>query len=328
MTKERDQTIDLLRVIGMLLILFAHTKVEGLPFNLRQFDVVLLVIVSGMTFSYSSFVYSSENYRRYIRHRFYKLVIKTWNFLIVFMIFYIGVFRQDIPVMQIPNSFLLLHNGIGYVWVFRIMMINSLLYPFLRPLVQKIKPTYLILIVVVLLIVNDTIYLTFLKDSRHILLRILIYLGTYTVSYGCAAALGLQFTSMKKRDYALLLVIFGGITLFYINQTKGLDLDAYKYPPQMFYMSYGIFCSTILYLLVRLLPKLEGKLWNAITWFSSETLNIYLWHIGLVYLFQLEIIPEPKSIFLQFLALTIIPTICQVFGRKWITRFREKWSLQ
>ncbi len=84
MEKKRNVGIDVLKVLGILLIMLAHVKPPGIIFQARNFDVVLLVIVSGMLFNNS--YKRSKRYFQYIIKRFIRLVIPVWIFLTIFFL--------------------------------------------------------------------------------------------------------------------------------------------------------------------------------------------------------------------------------------------------
>jgi fucose 4-O-acetylase-like acetyltransferase len=51
MEKSRDIEVDVLRSIGILLIILAHIKAPLMPTVIRCFDVPLMVFVSGLCYS-------------------------------------------------------------------------------------------------------------------------------------------------------------------------------------------------------------------------------------------------------------------------------------
>ena len=53
--EKRDSTIDLLRVLGTLLVIQAHVKIPKVMSEIRIFDVVLLVFISGMSLKYAKY---------------------------------------------------------------------------------------------------------------------------------------------------------------------------------------------------------------------------------------------------------------------------------
>lgn len=53
MKKERNTKIDILRAIAMICIIIAHSKPDALTFQLRNFDVIMIVILLGASFQLS-----------------------------------------------------------------------------------------------------------------------------------------------------------------------------------------------------------------------------------------------------------------------------------
>ena len=51
---KRNQAIDILRILGILLIILAHTSLcddsASIAFNIRNFDVIMMVFISGLSF--------------------------------------------------------------------------------------------------------------------------------------------------------------------------------------------------------------------------------------------------------------------------------------
>ncbi len=46
----RDTRIDFLRFVGLIMIIFAHVNPPAVLFQLRNFDVPLMVLISGVSF--------------------------------------------------------------------------------------------------------------------------------------------------------------------------------------------------------------------------------------------------------------------------------------
>ena len=113
MEEKRNVGIDILRVIGILLIILAHVNPPGIIFQLRNFDVVMLVILSGML-SNTSYK-KSKGYFKYLVKRFIRLIIPVWIFLIVFFLgnyicYKNFLFGRIYSLRTIINSFLLLRD--------------------------------------------------------------------------------------------------------------------------------------------------------------------------------------------------------------------------
>lgn len=128
--KSRNQSIDLLRFVGLSLIILAHVQPPELLFQLRVFDVPLMLFVSGLAFSGRKPDFSA----RFFAKRAERLVIPVYIFLTVY---FIGVFIARIAGIDfgvrshhIIGSYLLM-DGIGFVWI---IMIIGILTPLLLAL--------------------------------------------------------------------------------------------------------------------------------------------------------------------------------------------------
>ena len=108
-TEKRDITIDLLRVIGLFLVIAAHCEFPEWFYEFREFDVVTLVAVSGMSF-YVSSNKKAESYPEYVKKRFLRLVLPVWEFLIVFFLVF-ALLGVTFRFREILESFLLLSGG-------------------------------------------------------------------------------------------------------------------------------------------------------------------------------------------------------------------------
>ena len=49
---RRDLRLDYVRVIGILLVIMAHTSLNNYVSNIRPFDVAMLVCVAGASYSF------------------------------------------------------------------------------------------------------------------------------------------------------------------------------------------------------------------------------------------------------------------------------------
>lgn len=114
----RDERIDLLRAFGLLMIILAHVEPPNYLFQLRNFDVPLMVIVAGLSFQRS---FKAESYWSYLWGRIKRLVLPVWIFLsfYFFLEFLVG-FPGTLPEGKVVLSSYLLLNGIGYVWIIRV----------------------------------------------------------------------------------------------------------------------------------------------------------------------------------------------------------------
>ena len=289
--KKRDERIDILRALAILCIILAHSSPNDFIFQLRNFDVTMMVFLMGVSFFLSN-QNKRINYSDYVIKRFRRLILPTWKFLILFFVvfFFLSIVLNDdyyFSLRDIITSFAMT-TGIGYVWIMRVFFIIALVSPLLLYISNRIKKnsTYFIL-----LVIAYVIYLILLLTNEHLSVNIIQKLFEYYIvegfGYSLIAALGIRLYSYKKQYLPYLAGIFFiifSILGFYHNF---MPTQAFKYPPTLYYLSYGIFVSLILFYFLSF-EKIKGFFTNKpIMFLSFKSLDLYFCHIIPVYIIQL-----------------------------------------
>ncbi len=75
---QRNVTIDILRLCGLLLIMLAHVNPPNIIFQIRTFDVPMMVFVSGVSYYLSK--KANVDFFSYAYSRFKRLVLPVWIF--------------------------------------------------------------------------------------------------------------------------------------------------------------------------------------------------------------------------------------------------------
>jgi fucose 4-O-acetylase-like acetyltransferase len=276
LTQNRDIRFDILKAIGLICIILAHTNNDFVLDQLRNFDVPLMVLVSGALFARSA---RKNNYSvgTYVQKRFWRLVAPTWCFLS----FFFG-FSNIVDWLQKKTDFYdwdyilqsyLLIDGLRYVWIIRVFLIIAVLAPFLVKFRDRFKTEsrYLLALAIIYTIFELFVNLTSDfddpdADSETIeaILEFLYWLGYkvivgsilfYAMSYGCLFALGMLLPTWTRKFSLRVCLFFLAIFLVqavYFSSIEGefFRTQEYKYPPQLYYFSYAIFISIALYQLV------------------------------------------------------------------------------
>ncbi len=281
MTRTRDNTVDLLRTVALILILTAHCWFGDVYENLREFDVVLMFFLSGISFGLSGFTFNRENYREYIVKRFRKLILPVWLFLVVFFVFFRFIPTYDFSVPVMIKSFALTAGGIMFVWVYRVFFVASLTTPLLDAVFQKTRPALIIGAGILCLALNDLLYSrVFIGIGNETIADLCTYLVSYTIGYGIITYFGTMFVRMKESERKLfsilMLVLFAGYAMYYGFPS----FEQYKFPPQLCYIAYGLLWSSVLYQLFRNVHTIHPL----IRWISVNCMTIYLGHILVFYL--------------------------------------------
>lgn len=286
MGKKRDISFDILRAIGIVLIILAHVSLPGVIFQVRNFDVVLLVIISGY-FSYRSYIKSNHKIT-YYRKRFLRIILPVWIFLVVYYIIKIFILKSPEPFHNIIDSFLF-GERFGYVWIFRVYLLTTLLLPLFAYFYQNLDTRKYLLCLLVMFILYE--FLIFLVGKNNVFINTVIY---YTIGFGICFGIGVVLDKMSKKQYIIITVsnfILFIICMFYFYLKTGsfVTSNACKYPPELYYLSYGLFASCVSIFIItktNIKEKLHPVITKILSFIGSHTMWIYLWHIAILKILQ------------------------------------------
>jgi hypothetical protein len=323
--ENRDASLDILKSIALFCIFLAHSYPPDVIFQLRNFDVPLLVLVSGILFARSA-PKNVPSIIAYIWKKIKRLLFPTWAFLAFFFTTTMLVSRllhisNSFPLRTIVESFLLL-NGIGYVWIIRVFILIALSTPGIIWLENKSPSrSVFFLYLFICYSVYEVLYLLIPKTGlffADIVIKDGIF---YMVPYACIFALGYKVRECSKNN---LMFIAGCLFLIYaicftlINMPYLLGhwniffwTEEFKFPPRIYYISYALAVSFLL------LSFVDGiRLRGFPSWFVSfvarHSLWLFFWHVGsLIFLRQFLSWGE-KNFLLNFM-LTVIPPLLIIY---------------
>lgn len=294
---KRDLRLDYIRVIGILLVILAHTSLNNYVSNIRTFDVAMLVCVAGASYTYSKPIHSCKDYITYVKKRFIRLVVPVWIFLTFYFILTAFMKGEMVYSISTMTSTYLLINGIGYVWIFRIMLMMALINPLLFNIKSKIENsiTNIIVFLMTTLLINEVgVFLLTNSNFNIYFCKVIEFLVFYTMGYGILSFAGMLLPTLSRKKLLISIVTSGLIFVFTINFYGGFMPNSFKYPPMMQFISYGLFITYSLYLLFSLGDITNIKINSFVVWFSKHAMNIYLTHILVIFLlgyFRLKLVP-------------------------------------
>ncbi|MBR1386161.1 MAG: acyltransferase family protein [Bacilli bacterium] len=277
--KDRDNYIDILKSIGLLCIIIAHINPPEIVFRIRNFDVVLMILISANLAIKSKKI---NNWKKYAFIRFKRLILPTWIFLIIFFI--INIFSRfiDLSLKNILLSFALSNYGIGYVWIIRIYFMISLIVLLFKLLQNKINIKVIYIMSILLYILYEILFK--LNAFNNIIID---YLFAYIIPCILLVTISEKMFNDKRCNIiitSISLIIFATYTIYkYIVDGIIISTQVFKYPFRFYYLSYGIFVTGLLIMLTK-----NKKLYNIsenrfLKYVSENSLWIYLWHILILY---------------------------------------------
>ena len=279
---ERILSIDLLRAIGLFMIILAHIGPCPLLFELRAFDVVLMVFVSGLTFSMKK----DFNYVQYLINRTLRLIIPTYIFLTVyFLVRYVFLHDVDIRTMFLTYSLI---NGIGYVWIIRIFLLVMIVAPMIYKITTKLSINQLLLLYAVMFFAVDLLVVFSANTPssiQKIFTLVVIPLMGYSVPYSIAIKVKEHNDSIPVLLSTILMFLIAAVAI-YAMQGNPPHIYPYKYPPRSVYLLYGVNIAVWLYWFMN---KIEKQGWLSFSRIplgggkiGQNTIWIYFWHIPFV----------------------------------------------
>ena len=274
----RNPLYDNLRGFAFILLFIAHTMSYSFWYNLREFDVPLMVFVSGLAYSCKEI----NNYRQWIVRRFKRLYYPILIFLSIFFAVSCSIKSNIYSLEEIAASFLMV-GGIGYLWIFRIFIYIMILTPLLLWISKRLNSVpCLFLLTLITLIIQEILF--WIVGINIPIARITIY---YALGYSLVYLWGVNANKLIA-----LVVLMPFFYLYSDDCTSWLgsgekawyNLEHEKYPPHSYFIIYGIVCSTFIYMLIRNFPFFYRQM-PIVSFLGRNTCWIYLWHIVFLYLF-------------------------------------------
>lgn len=297
----RNKEIDYLRFIGLALIILAHVNPPGAIFQMRNFDVPLMVIVSAM--SYVAAYKPVTNYAGYVWSRFVRLVIPTWLFLTAYFAGLALLYPSspELTRATMLDSYTLM-DGIGYIWIIRVFLVVALAAPFIFKLHKRIKstPAYFAILAAAYLMYEVALIL-FKEDTPHGNLSVLLENSVfYLVPFGIVFAYGLRIEAMSKKEHAVSILINAAVfiayaALLYNTEGKFIQTQEFKYPPTAYYLSYALLAIELLWLVKNYIWKLfelVKPINTTILFIANHSLWIYFWHIPIIKYVHINFVAE------------------------------------
>lgn len=326
--KNRYSSIDIMRVVGTFLTMMAHVLPPNPILQVRTFDVVMLVFISGICSFKEGNISSLKQYVHYIIKRIRRLVIPTYVLLVgmitVFYMLYTVLGGRPFfwSFKQIVDSFMLL-DGVGYVWIVRVYLLMALIIPFIAKLNQRISTkSYAVIGIVwsiVLFCINGISSSSLPVSSLRFLYENYF---VYLLGYGFVIFVSMAFTKDTGNKNLIILVIINFVICQIMNMIKGYGFSPadYKYPPSLYYISYGLLVSVLVFSLLRK-THIHSEL---LLWLSKNSFNIYILHIPCIVIFNSI---SKHNISFHWVVMYILVVLCASLATRFFEVFKTYCKL-
>lgn len=289
--KQRDTSLDIIRFLGVLLIMVAHSNPPEWLYELRNFATPLLVVASALT-SATIFRFKEIDVKEFYKKRLSKLIFPVWIFLALYyaiaLCFYLALGQSNPYNAKIIVLSYLFMGGIGYVWIFKVYIILALITPVALKIAKGSKSLsrFLFPVLLVYLVYEAVVYLSDIYMSGYSFVPKLLTPVAFTLLFLYGLKMDQLSTKQLLSISAAALVIFLSYVAYnFYFLGKFLGTQLYKNPPTLYYMSYSLFWINVVYIVCKKwlhhwIPSIYSQ------WLSANSLWVYLWHILAIFIWE------------------------------------------
>lgn len=321
---ERDNTIDIVKGIGIILVVLGHSGFQYMSF-IYLFHMALFFAVAGWCFK-DAYAKKIKNVCQFVKKRMISLYIPYVLFNIIFILlnncfirlnFYMAsgplINNENVTMRQMQHLFgikdylkeigkVLLFSGgsqmSGTFWFFKALFWASLIFAVSRFIVNRIKNRNLVIAFEILIMVIMTA-LGIVMSYMNILV---MNIGTAFSMYAIML-FGYKMKSIQMKGtytFWVLIVTFG--VLLCLNTRGAIALDTNHYPHFVFLWLASISGIIFVYMLSRMLAKnaFISRILSYIGKFSMYIMCFHFLAFKIVNVIWVWIYDAPKSYIASF----------------------------
>ena len=274
---ERNATIDFLRGFAMLVMVVIHVsafylsdKTTYLIWDYAHFVVPIFTFCSAYLYfekkSVAPFNFS------YIFKRIKRLLVPYYIYLLVYFLYLLISKNQPLNFTSVLKQ-VLLFGGRDLNWLVVLFLYYLLLLPFIRFLSRK--SIYLWIFTSISFL--STVLLLFTKFPYHFRLIMWLPWSTVLLFTYFLVTLKNKMRFLTISAISWILIYFIGIYLL-LGQDKTLVFTENKYPPNIYYLAYGMFWITVLYVFHNLLSKFIKPMQPFFDFMSRYSYSLFFIH--------------------------------------------------
>lgn len=276
MMKDRNLSFDLLRAIGLLCIILAHVNPPTLLFQIRTFDVVMMVCISTLCYTEYS---KPKPYLIYLQDRFKRLLLPAWEYIILLGIIFGCISLLTGTQTPYPIKRLLIGcvslSSVGYLWIIRVFLYNAFINPFI---IKLRKDDWRVFALV------SVLYVAYSVTRDYCMKSSIPYFSTLAEasfldfwSYGLIAVIAWMLYHLTIKDLFISLVSIVSMLSVVIYIDGSFIPNDFKYPPALQYILWGLTVVCFSFLMTRIFTI--KRLPAFIVFLSKNSMWIYFWHL-------------------------------------------------
>lgn len=306
---KRDHFIDSLRGLAILVMMLTHVTVfypssvvARTLWDFSHFSVALFIFCSVYLFLQKQLAvgHHSIAFVPYIKKRFVRLVMPYYLFLPFFLLTVWFLKPQTITGKYLLQSIFLI-GGVDISWLVLLFLYFAFLLP---PFLFVLRRKVLFWLWFALALGSSILYLWYIPPFSY---KFIMWLPWSLMLF--FSLLFLRWEHKKRKRvvlFVLLTVLFLALYSFRFFADQSVILIHNKYPPNLFYLSYGM---AVLMLLSFVLRKLQSPiLLSVIHYFSKYSYELFFIHYLFLTIFA-AFLPQLKWHWLVFYLILVAVTV-------------------
>lgn len=305
---RRNTTIDMLRGLSIMVMIFIHTSAYyqsgfllKFLWNYTHFAVPVFVFCSLYLFFRKNAPFEWKTFPAYLHKRFVRLLVPFYLFAAGFFFLAFLLDPESLSRSFIIQT-LTLTGGKNENWLVVLFLYVTVLAPLVSGLIQRAKP--LAIGYALCAVASSVVLLFWVPDMGY---RWSMWLPWSVI--GVFAWFMAQKYEKPKQTYATILGISGfvfvGLTLYLWMQEQSLILTHNKYPPNIYYLSFGVAAITTMFWYFESFPVTNQRINAFISFFSLHSYSLFFIHTLVIYVVN-RVIGTTSIAFLPYFFLVFI----------------------
>lgn len=317
--KNRFIEIDIIKGISIIAVILIHTSyyfisnpVAAVLWKWSQFSVPAFVFCSA----YLYFKKPKSISFRYLKSRIIRLVKPYYIFLLFFLPMLFIINPEKLNIKYVIQSIFIV-GGVDINWLVLLFIYFMLIFPFILFFFKKYR---LIFILYCLIATASSVLFLFYKFPFN-------YKYIFWIPWSAIPLFTMFFIKIEEnRKWLNITTIASGIIFissyyFQIINNLNTGFIENKYPPNFYFLSYGIFSISLFYLFSKRLSK-SKLLTQVFSFFSIYAYPLYFIH----YIILIALAPHLKILRLNWVTYFMVVLITSVIIQLGINHIITKIS--
>lgn len=261
----------LVMIVTHTTVFFPHDPIAAPLWNWLHFAVPIFIFCSAYLF-FQKHTDSPPHFWHYLQKRFIRLLVPYYLFLMVFLPIVFLIKPETITFKYFLAS-IFLFAGVDINWLVLLFLMITILLPFI---IYTWKHARILFWSFFLLSLGSSVDILFFDTPLPY--RVIMWIPWSLILYGTFFYIQREKKHKSMRVPLIFFLILFGI-LYLVQELRGATTIFIhnKYPPNLFYLSYGVFVTIVLTRIMKPIGTF-APIFSILHFFSKNSYQIYFVH--------------------------------------------------